>query len=673
MDLIGDFLADGAIYSPEESLQVCDEIYKALNSAKLTGFGKFSLNAKKLDAPIVLNELEEVKTSNLDTGYIDPFLGIKKITSLNYNPSLDPTAFRSDAKKAKKERKEQDALDKKIEEFKQQKSSVPKPFVNHDKNPLYHRDIVINNYTLTIGGKALLEDTQLRLSKGRKYGLIGRNGIGKTTMMSEIARKDILNFPKEMHVSLVEQEIMGGEITVLDAVLSCDKERLELLQELSEIEILLNDPAEAETRKGQLAELRLETIQKRLNEIEAGKAEGQAAKILVGLGFSHEDLKRPTMDFSGGWRMRVALAQAIFSEPDLLLLDEPTNHLDIEAIAWLEEYLSGVTSTVLIVSHAREFLNNVVDEVILFKDLKLNYFKGNYDMFEKVRGEMIRRNKKAHEAQAKQIGHIKEFIDKFRYNAKRASMVQSRIKQLDKLDIVEEIAEDPTCIFIFPQPEDSINPPLLRLDEAMIAYDPTKIILKGVNFYIDMESRISIVGPNGSGKTTLLKTLTGELPLLSGYYYRHNRLRLGLYTQHHVDSLDLRLSPIEQMQALFSGQTAESFRNYLGSFGITGSMALRPMYLLSGGQKSRVALAVVTWRRPHILMMDEPTNHMDIDAVSALVIALNSFSGGLVVVSHDQYFVTSICKKIFVVKSHKVKEYIGDFKSYKALHKKKAA
>ena len=288
MDLIGDFLADGAIYSPEESLQVCDEIYKALNSAKLTGFGKFSLNAKKLDAPIVLNELEEVKTSNLDTGYIDPFLGIKKITSLNYNPSLDPTAFRSDAKKAKKERKEQDALDKKIEEFKQQKSSVPKPFVNHDKNPLYHRDIVINNYTLTIGGKALLEDTQLRLSKGRKYGLIGRNGIGKTTMMSEIARKDILNFPKEMHVSLVEQEIMGGEITVLDAVLSCDKERLELLQELSEIEILLNDPAEAETRKGQLAELRLETIQKRLNEIEAGKAEGQAAKILVGLGFSQD-------------------------------------------------------------------------------------------------------------------------------------------------------------------------------------------------------------------------------------------------------------------------------------------------------------------------------------------------------------------------------------------------
>jgi ATP-binding cassette subfamily F protein 3 len=652
-------------------MQVCEEMYKALHAAHLTGFGKFSLKAKKLDAPIIMNELEEEKTNGIDTGYIDPFLGIKKITSLNYNVAMDEAKFKMDQKKQRKEKKEQDALDKKIEEFKSHKLRIPKPTVNHDKNPLNHKDIVINNFTLTIGGKALLESTQLKLAKGRKYGLIGRNGIGKTTMLSEMVRKEILGFPKEIHVSLVEQEVEGRSITVLDSVLNCDKESADLLNELQEIDTLLTDPTQRETRKGELASIRLDDINKRLLDIEAGKAEGEASKILIGLGFTKEDLRKPTKDFSGGWKMRVALAQAIFSDPDLLLLDEPTNHLDIEAISWLENYLSKVKSTVVIVSHARDFLNNVVDEIILFRDLKLSYYRGNYDSFEKVRSEMIRRYKKAHDAQQHQIKHVQASIDKFRYNAKRASMVQSRIKMLDKLDIVDEISEDPTCIFILPQPDDTINPPLLQIDEGMIAYDPANIILKGVNFYIDMESRISIVGPNGAGKTTLLKALTGELPLLSGYYYRHNRLRLSLYTQHHVDKLDLRLSPIEQMQALFTGQTVETFRNYLGSFGISGSMGLRPMYLLSGGQKSRVALAVVTWRRPHILMMDEPTNHMDIDAVSALVIALNSFSGGIVVVSHDQYFVTSICKKIFVVKGQKVKEFVGDFKAYKSLYKKR--
>ncbi len=665
-------MEDGAMYGPDESAKICEEMFKALSAAKLTGFGKSSLKAKKLDAPIVLSDLEEAKSKRTDTGYIDPFLGIKKIISLNYNPMMDEKTFKVDAKKVKKEKKEQDALDKQIAEFKEHKMRVPKPTVKHDKNPLAHRDVIVNNYTLTIGGKALLDSTQLRLAKGRKYGLIGRNGIGKTTLLSEIARKETPDFPKDMHVSLVEQEVDGSSMSVIDTVLACDEERTALLKELKEIDAILADPAEKESRKAQLASMRLEVVHKRLDDIEANKAEGKAAKILIGLGFTAAELNTPTQNFSGGWKMRVALAQVIFSEPDLLLLDEPTNHLDIEAITWLEDYLTSVKSTVIIVSHARDFLNNVVDEIILFKDFKLEYYKGNYDMFEKVRSEMIRRHKKAHEAQEKQREHMKEFIDKFRYNAKRASMVQSRIKQLDKMDIIEEISEDPTCIFIFPQPADSINPPLLRLDEASIAYDPKNLILKGVNFYIDMESRISIVGPNGAGKTTLLKTLVGELPLVSGYYYRHNRLRLGMFTQHHVDQLDLRLSPIEQMQALFSGQTAETFRNYLGSFGVTGSMSLRPMYLLSGGQKSRVALAVVTWRQPHILMMDEPTNHMDIDAVSALVVALNSFSGGLVVVSHDQYFVSSICKKIFVVKGQKVKEFSGDFKAYKAMYRKKA-
>jgi ATP-binding cassette, subfamily F, member 3 len=292
---------------------------------------------------------------------------------------------------------------------------------------------------------------------------------------------------------------------------------------------------------------------------------------------------------------RIALAQALFVQPDLLLLDEPTNHLDIDAILWLQEYIENIDNTVIIVSHARDFLNIVAEEIIHFFSDKLAYYKGNYDNFEKVRSEAIRRQKKTRESQSKKVEHIKEFIDRFRYNAKRASLVQSRIKKLQKMEIIDEIAEDPTCIFIFPNPPYMLNPPLLRLDEACIGYAEGKPILCGVNLNIDMDSRIVIVGPNGAGKTTLLKALIGELNPLHGFYYKHNRLRIGLFAQHHIDQLDLRLSPLEQMMKLYPGNHSEIFRSHLGSFGLSGSLALRPMYLLSGGQKSRVAFAVITW------------------------------------------------------------------------------
>ena len=260
--------------------------------------------------------------------------------------------------------------------------------------------------------------------------------------------------------------------------------------------------------------------------------------------------------------------------------------------------------------------------------------------------------------------HIQKFIDKFRYNAKRASLVQSRIKKIARMDIIEEVIYDPTCVFIFPNPE-KLSPPMLRLDESVIGYTEDKPILDRVNLNIDMETRIALVGPNGAGKSTLLKALLGELTVFHGHCFIHNRLRIGVFTQHHIEGLDLRLSAVEQMMVSFPGNHSEKIRSHLGSFGISGNLALRPMYLLSGGQKSRVAFSMITWVKPHVLLLDEPTNHLDFDAINALIVALNNFEGGIVVVSHDQYFLSSVCDRLYVVKNKKVKIFEGDIDDYR--------
>ena len=362
--------------------------------------------------------------------------------------------------------------------------------------------------------------------------------------------------------------------------------------------------------------------------------------------------------------MRIAIAKVVFCEPEILLLDEPTNHLDLNALIWLEDYIRSLDITVIIVSHARDFLNVTVDEIIYFFNQKLTYFKGNFDNFERVKNEKMKLQLKQRESQQEKIEHIQKFIDKFRYNAKRASLVQSRIKAINRMDIIEEVIYDPTCVFIFPNPE-KISPPMLRLDEANIGYSSGKHILEKVNLNLDLETRISLVGPNGAGKSTLLKALTGELTVFEGHCFIHNRLRVGVFTQHHLDSLDLRLSAVEQMMITYPNVHSEKFRSHLGSFGISGNLALRPMYLLSGGQKSRVAFAMITWTKPHILLLDEPTNHLDFDAINALIVALNNFEGGIVVVSHDQYFLSSVCDRMYVVNKKKVKLFEGDINDYR--------
>ncbi len=648
-ELIGEFIKNGNKINSTMAFELCEILNKELLEKKLiTLENKFTFVAERLSAPVILNKVN-LKGEN-GGGFIDVFLGQEKFQFLDENKVTDMLKFR---KKDKDEKKQKD-YESHLIELDHIRKKLPPTVVLHHKEAIHGKDLFIDNLTLIVGGRNLLENTVFKLTFGRKYGLIGRNGIGKTSLLSALARGDFDKFTKGFQILLVEQEVDGEQKSALDTVLECDCLRWDLLQE--EKTLLLLDTNEAAKR---LAE-----VYKELEEIDAYGAEARACTILNGLGFTADMLNLPTSRLSGGWRMRVAIARALFVQPEILLLDEPTNHLDLDAVMWLEDYLVNWKNIVVVVSHAREFLNVVCSDVIHFFNLKLNYYRGNYDSFEKTRKQDFIQQSKQFESQQMKIDHMQSFIDKFRYNAKRASLVQSRIKSLQKMELVEEIIEDPTCIFIFPTP-DKLRPPLLKVEDGLFGYSETKILLKNLNFGIDMESRIAIVGANGVGKSTFLKLLMGELNLLEGSQFRHNRLRVSLFTQHHIDQLDLVLSPLEQFATSHPGSNSESYRSHLGSFGVTGNMALRPMYLLSGGQKSRVAFALSVWKNPHILIMDEPTNHLDIDAVNALIIALNNFTGGVLIVSHDQHLVASVCESIWYIRDQKLKKFNGDFENYR--------
>jgi len=645
-ELIGEYILNGRKINKEKAREICDQLVKTLLDEKLISQeNKFSLVAEKLLKPLTLNEVKLREEKDTNSGYTDAFLGTEK------QDYADPL---TKAKRVdKKGKKEFEAFEKHKAEVEALKRKIPPIRVDHNKDRSKVKDLYLENVTLIIGGKTLLDGANIKFTYGHKYGLIGRNGIGKTCLMTSIVRREHEKFPMHLQVFLVEQEIVGDQRSVLQTVLVTDSERDELLTEEAE----LNKDPDANG-------IRLMEIFKRLDEIDAHTAEARASVILTGLGFSHDDLSRPTKEFSGGWRMRVALARALFAAPDILLLDEPTNHLDLDAVMWLEDYLITWPNTVVIVSHAREFLNTVCTDIYHYKDAKLTYYKGNYDSYEKRRTEQIIQSKREAEAQKIRVEHVQKFIDRFRYNAKKASMVQSRIKSLNKMELVEEILEDPTCVFIFPTP-DKLRPPLLKIEDGKFGYSLDKLILKDIQFGVDMESRIAIVGPNGCGKTTLLKLLSGEMELLDGQQSRSSRLRISMFTQHFMDQLDLRLSPVEQFMQDFPGSNSEAIRGHLGSFGISGPMALRPHYLLSGGQKSRVAFAVSCWKNPHIMILDEPTNHLDIDAVNALIIALNSFQGGVLIVSHDQHLIQSVCDQIWYIKDQKLRKFHGDFEEYR--------
>jgi ATP-binding cassette subfamily F protein 3 len=417
---------------------------------------------------------------------------------------------------------------------------------------------------------------------------------------------------------------------------------------------------EREEQDGKLGD-----IQAKLAEMESDKAESRAASILAGLGFSTERQQDATKTFSGGWRMRLALARALFCEPDLLLLDEPSNMLDVPSITFLSQYLQGYPSTVLVVSHDRAFLNEVATDIIHQHSQRLDYYRGaNFDSFYATREERKKIAKKEYENQMAQRAHLQAFIDKFRYNAAKSSEAQSRIKKLEKMPILEPPETEYNVKFRFPDVE-KLSPPIIQMSEVSFGYTKEKPLLRNVDLDVQMDSRIGIVGPNGAGKTTVLKLLIQKLEATSGIISSNPRLRIGFFAQHHVDALDLDSSSVSFMAKNYPGRTDEEYRRQLGAFGITGTTGLQKIGVLSGGQKSRVAFACLALTQPHILVLDEPSNHLDIEAMDALAEALREFQGGVLMVSHDVTMLQTVCTSLWVCDGGTVEKFPGDVQQYK--------
>lgn len=410
---------------------------------------------------------------------------------------------------------------------------------------------------------------------------------------------------------------------------------------------------------------KLVDVQAKLAEMESDKAESRAASILAGLGFSAERQQYATKTFSGGWRMRLALARALFCEPDLLLLDEPSNMLDVPSITFLSNYLQGYPSTVLVVSHDRAFLDEVATDIIHQHSERLDYYRGaNFASFYATKEERKKTAKREYEKQMAERAHLQAFIDKFRYNAAKSSEAQSRIKKLERMPVLEAPEAEYSVHFKFPEVE-KMSPPIVQMTGVSFGYSPDKDLLRNVDLDVQLDSRIGIVGPNGAGKTTVLKLLIGKLAPTTGLISQNPRLRVGFFAQHHVDALDLTTSAVSFMAKNYPGKTDEEYRRMLGAFGITGTTGLQKMGLLSGGQKSRVAFACLALTNPHILVLDEPSNHLDIEAMDALSEALQAFEGGVLMVSHDVTMLQTVCTSLWVCDGGSVEKFDGTVADYK--------
>ncbi|KAG7096586.1 hypothetical protein E1B28_004005 [Marasmius oreades] len=532
------------------------------------------------------------------------------------------------------------------------------------------KDIHLPSIDVNFGSNRILSGATLTLAHGRRYGLIGRNGVGKSTLLRHIAMREV-PIPPHITILFVEQEVVGDDTTAIDSVLKADvwrdhllKEEAQLNAELAELE-QENDEKRFDDAREE-ASSRLAEVHARLADMEAESGPARAAALLAGLGFDEADQQRPTRSFSGGWRMRLALARALFVKPALLLLDEPSNHIDLNALAWLEDYLQTWPGTLLVVSHDRAFLDAVATDIVHQHSGRLDYYKGNFTQFYATKSERDKNMRKEYETQMEYRKHLQAFIDRWRYNANRAAQAQSKIKILEKLPELHPPEEEDTEKFRFPETE-KISPPLLQMSEVTFGYTPEKVVLKSVNIDVGLDSRIAIVGANGSGKSTLIKVLTGELNPMGGQVNRNGRLRVGYFAQHHVDTLVPTMSPVQFLASKYPGKTEQEYRQHLGNFQISGMTGLQPIGTLSGGQKSRVAFSVLSLQGPHILLLDEPTNHLDIEGLDALMTALNTWNGGVIIISHDERFITNVAKELWVCADNTVSKFRGDVQSYKKL------
>ncbi|GLC59464.1 hypothetical protein PLESTB_001490300 [Pleodorina starrii] len=546
-------------------------------------------------------------------------------------------------------------------------------------------DVKVQNLTIRAKGKLLMENTALTIAAGRRYGLAGPNGRGKSTLLRLMARRQI-PVPMNIDVLLVEQEIVGDDRTALQAVVEADLELMQLRAEEKELNEQLQDEAkQPEDFDHDTAQDRLNEVYERMAQIGASSAESRASKILHGLGFTEAMQRRSTQSFSGGWRMRISLARALYIQPTLLLLDEPTNHLDLRAVLWLEEYLMRWKKTLIVVSHDRDFLNSVTTDIIHLHDNKLHQYRGNFAQFEEMYEQKRREVNKAYEKYEKQLkaaksGGGKDAKAKAEKVTNNATKSQAKRRGGAADDGASSSAasapqrwSDYTVEFHFPEPTE-LPPPLIQLIDVDFKYPGREDFgLKGVNLGVDMGSRIAIVGPNGAGKTTLMNLLSGDINPVNGESRRSHKLRIGRYAQHFVDALSFDENPVEYLLNKYptAGLKPEGMRAMLGRFGLSGQHHLTPICKLSGGQKARVVFTSIALMNPHILLLDEPTNHLDMQSIDALCDALGEFEGGVIVISHDAQLLSKLCEdeersQVLVVEDGKIRQYAGDFEDYRA-------
>ncbi len=512
----------------------------------------------------------------------------------------------------------------------------------------------INDLTFRIEGKPIFDGATAGIPAGHKVGLVGRNGAGKTTLLRLITGElapdgGSIGLPRHARIGYVAQEAPGGEEPLIDWVLAADRERAELL-------------AEAETAADPL---RIGDIHQRLADIDAHAAPSRAAQILAGLGFDEAAQARPCREYSGGWRMRVALAAVLFLEPEVLLLDEPTNYLDLEGTMWLESYLAAYPHTVLIVSHDRDLLNRVVGSILHLERGRLALYAGTYDDFEDARRERQSQELKLKKRQDEERRRIEAFIARFKAKASKAAQAQSRVKALARMKPIAAQVADRVVPFAFPKADKPLASPLLRLEDAVAGYDPERPVLRNLNLRIDNDDRIALLGQNGNGKSTFAKLLAGKLAPLSGRVYGANRVEVGYFAQHQLDELAPDRTPFDYIAQLMPDASEAQKRARLGTFGFGVDKADTRCASLSGGEKARLLLMLTAFGGPHLLILDEPTNHLDVDSREALMQALNAFEGAVILISHDRHLVEASADRLWIVRDATVTPFDGDMDDYR--------
>ncbi|WP_420348689.1 ABC-F family ATP-binding cassette domain-containing protein [Pelagibius sp.] len=513
----------------------------------------------------------------------------------------------------------------------------------------------INDLSYRVQGDPLFDRATVAVNGGERVGLVGRNGSGKTTLLKIISGElhpdqGSVSVPRRMRIGKVAQDAPSGPTSLIDTVLAADQERSTLLAEAEET----SDPA------------RIAELHERLAAIQADSAPARAARILAGLGFDEAAQQRPCAEFSGGWRMRVALAALLFAAPDLLLLDEPTNHLDLEAALWLEGFLKSYPGTLLLVSHDRGLLNRAVNRIVHLEQRKLTAYSGNYDRFERLRREHLERQAALHAKQQAERRHIQAFVDRFRYKASKARQAQSRLKALARMEPIASVMEERTVAFSFPEPG-RLSPPVITLENAAVGYEPGKAILSRLDLRLDMDDRVALLGANGNGKSTLSRLLAGRLKAMEGRMTRSGKLKVGYFSQDQAEELDLQATPLQLMERLMPLETETKLRSQLGRFGFGADRAEVAAGKLSGGEKARLLFALMSREAPHVLILDEPTNHLDVDSRQALIQALGAFEGAVILVSHDPHLIELTADRLWLVTEGTVTAFDGDMDDYRKL------